>query len=44
MAIQDRIVNEAREKYIEQASIPRKIINKYKTRIENGKVIIYERK
>lgn len=36
----DRVVNEAREKAIKKALIPRRICKKYKVTIKNGKAII----
>ena len=40
----DRVLNEARRIAIEKAYIPRLIRKNYATRIENGKLIISERK
>lgn len=44
MKFQDKIVNEAREKCIQAACVPCDITNRYKIRIENGKLIIGELK
>lgn len=36
----DEVVNEARRKCIEEACVPRSIIENFNTKIENGKLII----